>query len=152
MFATEPVTASLGSVLRNQDDDEKYGATGRADYSDKVNTNAGNARKSKIYEIDELEIQKGLLQIAKGLEFLNESAGLVHGNFCPEAIIINAKVCLASTYKLILYINVWFSLIGRSPGLLLQVPLKVQIYQPLLTLFLSLKSSTLIRDYHDLCS
>jgi SCY1-like protein 2 len=42
-------------------------------------------------DIDELEIQKGLLQIAKGLEFLHYSAGLVHGNLSPEAIYINAK-------------------------------------------------------------
>lgn len=42
--------------------------------------------------MDELEIQKGLLQIGKGLEFLHESAGLVHGNLTPEAIFVNAKV------------------------------------------------------------
>lgn len=41
--------------------------------------------------MDELEIQKGLLQVAKGLEFLHESAGLVHGNLSPDAIYINAK-------------------------------------------------------------
>ena len=93
MFATEPVTASLGSVLRSQDDDGKRGGSGQGDYSDKVNQDAGGgSRKSKSYDIDELEIQKGLLQIARGLEFLHESAGLTHGNFCPEAIFINGKV------------------------------------------------------------
>ena len=38
-----------------------------------------------------LEIQKGLLQIAKGLEFLHESAKMVHGNLTPEAVFVNAK-------------------------------------------------------------
>jgi len=42
-------------------------------------------------ELDELEVQKGLLQVAKGLEFLHDSAKLVHGNLTPEAIFINAK-------------------------------------------------------------
>lgn len=101
MFATEPVTATLGSALRSQDDEEKYGPAGRVDYSDDVGTSSGNTRKGKSYEIDELEIQKGLLQIAKGLEFLHESAGLVHGNFCPESVFINAKVCYTLTRKLI---------------------------------------------------
>ena len=94
MFATEPVTASLGSILRGQDDEEKYGASGRQSYSDKAaHQDTRDSSKSQSYEIDELEIQKGLLQIARGLEFLHESAGLTHGNFCPEAIFINGKVC-----------------------------------------------------------
>ncbi|KAI9627698.1 hypothetical protein KEM48_012027 [Puccinia striiformis f. sp. tritici PST-130] len=42
-------------------------------------------------ELDEVETQKGLLQIGKGLQFLHESAKLVHCNLTPEAIIINAK-------------------------------------------------------------
>ena len=52
---------------------------------------ADGTRRRRDVEIDELEIQKGLLQVAKGLEFLHESAGLVHGNLNPEAIYINAK-------------------------------------------------------------
>lgn len=31
-------------------------------------------------------------QLGKGLQFLHESAKLVHGNLTPEAVIINAKV------------------------------------------------------------
>lgn len=42
-------------------------------------------------ELDEIEIQKGLLQIGKALQFLHESAKLVHCNLTPEAIVINAK-------------------------------------------------------------
>ena len=35
--------------------------------------------------------QKGLLQLGKGLEFLHESAGLVHANLTPDAIVVNTK-------------------------------------------------------------
>jgi len=52
----------------------------------------GGGKKRREIEIDELEIQKGLLQVGKGLEFLHESAGLVHGNLTPDAIFVNAKV------------------------------------------------------------
>jgi len=45
-------------------------------------------------ELDEIEIQKGLLQIGKALQFLHESAKLVHSNLTPDAIIVNAKVCV----------------------------------------------------------
>lgn len=49
-------------------------------------------RRRRELEIDELEIQKGLLQISKALEFLHENAGLVHANLTPDAILINSKV------------------------------------------------------------
>ena len=83
MFATEPITATLASLLQSQDEQDR--GRGRSSRSREDDP----ARKEP--EIDELEIQKGLLQIAKGLEFLHESAGLVHGNLTPDAIYINAK-------------------------------------------------------------
>lgn len=91
MFATEPVTASLAGLLQEKDDQEKAGGVGgrRSRY---VIEEADGQKRRRELEIDELEIQKGLLQIAKGLEFLHESAGLVHANLTPEAIFINAKV------------------------------------------------------------
>lgn len=54
-------------------------------------------------ELDEIEIQKGLLQIGKALQFLHESAKLVHSNLTTEAIVINAKVwcsdaCVRAVY------------------------------------------------------
>ncbi|KAL9059700.1 MAG: hypothetical protein Q9162_001001 [Coniocarpon cinnabarinum] len=85
MFATEPVTASLGTVL---EDKNKEGGRGGRYVSEE--TEAGG-QKRKEFELDELEIQKGLLQVGKGLEFLHESANLVHANLTPEAIFINAK-------------------------------------------------------------
>ncbi|MCJ1248445.1 hypothetical protein MMC30_005663 [Trapelia coarctata] len=88
MFATEPITATLAGLLRDQDDhdrlDSDRGRAGRY----RVEDENGNQKEA---ELDELEIQKGLLQVAKGLEFLHESAGLVHGNLTPEGIYINQK-------------------------------------------------------------
>ena len=85
MFATEPVTASLGTVLEDQD---QQGGRGSRYVTDEAES---GGRRRREFEIDELEIQKGLLQVGKGLEFLHESANLVHCNLTPEAIFINAK-------------------------------------------------------------
>ena len=92
MFATEPVTASLAGLLQEKDDQERAGGiAGRP--SRFVIEEADGQRRRRELEIDELEIQKGLLQVSQGLEFLHESAGLVHGNLTPEAIYVNVKVC-----------------------------------------------------------
>lgn len=91
MFATEPVTASLAGLLQEKDDQERAGGiAGRP--SRYVVEEADGQKRRRELEIDELEIQKGLLQIAQGLEFLHESASLVHGNLNPEAIYVNVKV------------------------------------------------------------
>lgn len=63
-FATEQVFASLSEALV-------------ADHRQDV-------------QLDEVEIQKGLLQVARGLEFLH-TAKMVHQNLSPESIMINAK-------------------------------------------------------------
>ncbi|KAK9465260.1 kinase-like domain-containing protein [Lipomyces arxii] len=68
-FVTERVTACLTTVI-----DRK--ASERAGPDD---------------EVDEIEIQKGLLQLAKGLEFVHFSAGIVHINLVPDAVFVNAK-------------------------------------------------------------
>ncbi|KAG5986628.1 hypothetical protein E4U54_005332, partial [Claviceps lovelessii] len=86
-FVTEPVSTSLSSLLQEKDDQERSG--GRS--SRFVTEDADGVRRRRELEIDELEIQKGLLQVSKALEFLHENAGLVHGNLTPDAIIINAK-------------------------------------------------------------
>jgi len=90
IFATEPVTASLAELLSEKDDQERSGGVGGRPSRYVVEDPDGTRRRRDV-EVDELEIQKGLLQIAKGLEFLHESAGLVHGNLTPEAIYVNAK-------------------------------------------------------------
>ncbi|KAI9699011.1 MAG: hypothetical protein M1836_003200 [Candelina mexicana] len=91
MFATEPVTASLAGLLREKEEQERAGGIGGRTSRYVVEEAQGGGRRRREIEIDELEIQKGLLQIGKGLEFLHESAGLVHANLTPEAIYINAK-------------------------------------------------------------
>lgn len=42
------------------------------------------------FQLDEVETQKGLLQVSRGLEFLH-GAGMVHGNLTPESVLINSK-------------------------------------------------------------
>ncbi|KAJ5320460.1 hypothetical protein PENANT_c010G04331 [Penicillium antarcticum] len=90
MFATEHLTASLSGLLLEKDDQENTSRGGSRGTRYMVEEADGTRRRRDV-EIDELEIQKGLLQVAKGLEFLHESAGLVHGNLNPEAIYINSK-------------------------------------------------------------
>lgn len=95
-FVTEPVTASLASLLQEKDEQERsVGPGGRP--SRFVTEDSDGVRRRRELEIDELEIQKGLLQISKALEFLHENAGLVHGNLTPHAVLVNAKAC--STMK-----------------------------------------------------
>ncbi|KKY15593.1 putative protein kinase [Phaeomoniella chlamydospora] len=90
MFATEPVTASLAGLLAERDEQERSGGVGGRP-SRYVVEDADGTKRRRDVEIDDLEIQKGVLQIAKGLEFLHESAKLVHGNLAPDAIYVNAK-------------------------------------------------------------
>lgn len=87
-FVAEAVTASLSGLLQEKDQQERGG--GRS--SRYVTEDADGNRRRREVEIDELEIQKGLLQVSKALEFLHDNAGLVHGNLTPDAILINAKV------------------------------------------------------------
>ncbi|KAF7295265.1 Kinase-like protein [Mycena indigotica] len=47
--------------------------------------------RTPIVDLDEVEIQKGILQICKGLSFLHSSAQLIHSNLGTESIIINSS-------------------------------------------------------------
>ncbi|KAH8808466.1 hypothetical protein F5884DRAFT_675112 [Xylogone sp. PMI_703] len=89
-FATEPVTASLTGLLQEKDEEERATGVGGRSSRYVVEDSEGRKRRREI-EIDELEIQKGLLQVSKALEFLHDNAGLVHANLTPDAIYINAK-------------------------------------------------------------
>ncbi|KAK7440244.1 Protein kinase domain-containing protein ppk32 [Stygiomarasmius scandens] len=66
IFATEPILASLDLAIPS------------------------SGRFASLVELDEVEIQKGILQICKGLSFLHSSAQLIHSNLCPESIIVNS--------------------------------------------------------------
>ncbi|KIL93420.1 hypothetical protein FAVG1_03401 [Fusarium avenaceum] len=83
-FVTESVTASLSSLLQDKDEQERSGGPGGRS-SRYVTEDADGTKKRRELEIDELEIQKGLLQVSKALEFLHENAGIVHGNLTPDA-------------------------------------------------------------------
>ncbi|TGO89746.1 hypothetical protein BPOR_0095g00070 [Botrytis porri] len=89
-FATETVTASLSGLLQEKDEQERAGGIGGRS-SRYVTEDSDGGRRRKEVEIDELEIQKGLLQISKALEFLHDNAVLVHGNLTPDAVFVNAK-------------------------------------------------------------
>lgn len=92
-FVTEPVTTSLANLLQEKDEQERAGGIGGRP-SRYVTEDPDGVRRRRELEIDELEIQKGLLQVSKALEFLHENAGLVHGNLTPESVLINGKVRL----------------------------------------------------------
>lgn len=80
-FATEQITSSLAQAIQASEHGHARRPSSRRNDSDDT-------------ELDEIEIQKGLLQIGKALQFLHESAKLVHSNLTPEAVIVNAKVSL----------------------------------------------------------
>lgn len=71
-FCTEPVLASLANVL------------GQWDYLPSPVPN--DIKNYKLYDV---EIKYGLLQISEGLSFLHTGVKMVHGNLCPENIIVN---------------------------------------------------------------
>lgn len=75
IFVTERITGCLASMVNDEEGDSTYSRRAR-----------GDANK-----LDEVEIQKGLLQVTIGLEFLQSVAQMVHGNLVPESIFINAK-------------------------------------------------------------
>lgn len=65
IFATEPIISSLHLSI------------------------PGSFQYTPLVELDEVEIQKGILQVCKGLAFLHTSARTIHTNLTPEAILIN---------------------------------------------------------------
>lgn len=49
-------------------------------------------------ELDEIEVQKGVSTVVKGLEFLHENAKIVHANLTGDSIVINDKVGTRGLY------------------------------------------------------
>ncbi|KAK6184566.1 hypothetical protein SNE40_007015 [Patella caerulea] len=70
-FATEPVFASLANVLGNHDNITPI----PKDLND--------------YELYEVEMRHGLLQVIEGITFLHNDAKIMHHNICPESIMLN---------------------------------------------------------------
>ncbi|XP_062339515.1 SCY1-like protein 2 isoform X2 [Osmerus eperlanus] len=71
-FCTEPVFASLANVLGQTDNLPSPVPPDIRDYS--------------LYAV---ETKYGLLQVSEGLAFLHSGVKMVHGNLCPENIILN---------------------------------------------------------------
>lgn len=71
-FATEPVFASLSNVLGSLDN--------------MPSPVPNDLRDFKLYDV---EIKYGLLQVTEGLAFLHNDVKMVHGNVCPQSIVIN---------------------------------------------------------------
>ncbi|KAG8714841.1 hypothetical protein FRC09_017195 [Ceratobasidium sp. 395] len=67
VFATEPLLSTLSLCIPDP-----------------------SSRQKLQVELDEVEIQKGILQLAKGLSFLHTSARLVHSNLSPSSVLINS--------------------------------------------------------------
>ena len=71
-FATEPVFASLSNILGCHS-----------------NLPSPIPRDLKEYELFETELKYGLLQITEGLSFLHNDVKMIHGNICPDNVVLN---------------------------------------------------------------
>lgn len=72
-FATEPVFASLANVLGCHEN---------------ILPVPQQLREYKLFEV---EIKYGLQQLIEGLIFLHNDVKLLHGNLCPESIVVNQQ-------------------------------------------------------------
>ena len=77
-FVTERVISNLQLLVGGIDDADGYSGS--------------SSRGAQKAELDELEIQSGLLSLTEALQFLHESAMVVHSNLTPQAVYINGKV------------------------------------------------------------
>jgi len=82
-FVTERVISNLQVMLGASDDLDGYSES--------------SPSVSRKAELDELEIQSGLASLGKALQFLHESAMIVHTNLTPQAVYINAKVRISAS-------------------------------------------------------
>ncbi|PAA93915.1 hypothetical protein BOX15_Mlig028104g1 [Macrostomum lignano] len=71
-FATEPAIGSLANLLGCHD-----------------NLTSEAASSLGGFELFDVEIKYGLLQLTEALAFLHQSGKQLHGNFCPESIVVN---------------------------------------------------------------
>lgn len=69
-FATEPVFASLANILGD------------------LSSISTVTRELQEYQLFDVEIKHGLLQLTEGLGFLHNDAKILHRNICPEAIVL----------------------------------------------------------------
>ncbi|XP_048505533.1 SCY1-like protein 2 isoform X2 [Athalia rosae] len=92
-FASEPVLASLANVLAFQE--AKSIANAQSSTTTQQNVQARPVY-TKEYEMLDIELKYGLLQITEALSFLHYSGHVLHRNVCPSSILITKK----GTWKL----------------------------------------------------
>ncbi|XP_050534793.1 SCY1-like protein 2 [Daktulosphaira vitifoliae] len=73
-FATEPVFCSLANILGKLE-----------------NTPQPIPKDLQDYNLYDIDIKYGLMQLGQGLVFLHNDAKLLHHNICPENVIINQQ-------------------------------------------------------------
>ncbi|KIR43293.1 SCY1 protein kinase [Cryptococcus deuterogattii 99/473] len=87
VFITERIISSLSSLAAAARSSTNY-RPGRPPAADEIGM---SGRGEGELDLDEVEIQKGSLQLARGLGFLHNQAKMVHLNLGLEAVVINAK-------------------------------------------------------------
>ncbi|XP_076686183.1 SCY1-like protein bma isoform X2 [Andrena cerasifolii] len=89
-FASEPVLASLANVLTYQD--QRANSPGQLSSSGTKQTSSTTSSHrtvfAKEYDLLDIEIKYGLLQITEALLFLHGTYKVLHRNVCPASIII----------------------------------------------------------------
>ncbi|XP_026830100.1 SCY1-like protein 2 isoform X2 [Ooceraea biroi] len=99
-FASEPVLASLSNVLAYKEQLANTLAAQSSGPMGKQNHPPASSHHRSVfikeYELLELEIKYGLLQITEALLFLHGNCKLFHRNVCPTSIIITKR----GTWKL----------------------------------------------------
>ncbi|XP_036151117.1 SCY1-like protein 2 isoform X2 [Monomorium pharaonis] len=100
-FASEPVLASLANVLAYKEQlANTLAAQSTGPMGGKQNhpptTSHHRSTFVKEYELQELEVKYGLLQITEALLFLHGNCKFLHRNVCPTSIIITKR----GTWKL----------------------------------------------------
>ncbi|XP_017884466.1 SCY1-like protein 2 isoform X2 [Ceratina calcarata] len=98
-FASEPVLASLANVLAYQEQRQQQANNlGHTSSNSTKQTSSAGHRTTYVKEYDllDIEIKYGLLQITEALLFLHGTSKVIHRNICPASIIITKR----GTWKL----------------------------------------------------
>ncbi|XP_017794218.1 PREDICTED: SCY1-like protein 2, partial [Habropoda laboriosa] len=97
-FASEPVLASLANVLAYQEQLANNLGQTSPNVTKQTSSTTSHHRTSyaKQYELLDIEIKYGLLQITEALLFLHGPHKILHRNVCPASIIITKR----GTWKL----------------------------------------------------
>jgi SCY1-like protein 2 len=98
VFLTEPVSFSLADVLSlsssgSSSYHQRYYSSNNGNYNGNTGTTNTTIaphiqEQMRNINISELEAKHGLLQVADGLTFLHQSAGLVHRSISPRSILV----------------------------------------------------------------